>query len=89
MRVEMGTQTQGFNSEREVLEAGWGQGWRSWGLVPRAPEGQQAGRARARMCAGVHWQAALSRARLCDPLDCSRQVPLSTGVSRQEYYWSG
>ena len=27
MRVEMGTQTQGFNSEREVLEAGWGQGW--------------------------------------------------------------
>ena len=25
---------------------------------------------------------------LCDPLDCSPQAPLSTGLSRQEY-WSG
>ena len=25
---------------------------------------------------------------LCDPMDCSRQVPLSMGFSRQEY-WSG
>ena len=25
---------------------------------------------------------------LCDPMDCSRQVPLSMGFFRQEY-WSG
>ena len=25
---------------------------------------------------------------LCDPMDCSRQAPLSMGFSRQEY-WSG
>ena len=25
---------------------------------------------------------------LCDPMDCSRQVPLSMGFSRQEY-WNG
>ena len=25
---------------------------------------------------------------LCDPVNCSRQVPLSTGFSRQEH-WSG
>ena len=29
-----------------------------------------------------------SRPTLCDPMDCSRQAPLSTEFSRQEY-WSG
>ena len=30
----------------------------------------------------------LSRIRFCDPMDCSLQVLLSMGLSRQEY-WSG
>ena len=35
----------------------------------------------------VHAQS-VSRVRLCDPMDCSPQAPLSMGFSRQEH-WSG
>ena len=35
----------------------------------------------------MKWKS-LSRVRLCDPMDCSPQAPLSMGFSRQEY-WSG
>ena len=40
---------------------------------------------------GLLWAAcelALGRVRLCGPVDCSHQAPLSTGFSRQES-WSG